>query len=207
MSHNQFYLIRHGQDLDNIEGILNGHRDRPLTETGIKQATELAGKIKEKNISIDIVLSSPLIRAYETAKIVSITNHFPLPQVENLLIERDFGDMTGKKVADIAKLCSPDIIKDDIITYFLNPNNGETFPDLISRANKLLIDLDSTYQNKSILLVTHGDFGKMMFASYYQLNWQEVLTSFHFGNSEMLILSPNYSPKDAKLITIDQIRA
>ena len=207
MSNNQYYLIRHGQDRDNFEGILNGHRNQSLTKTGINQAIELANKIKEKNISIDVVLSSSLKRAYETAKTVSNINDFPKAQIENLLIERDFGIMTGKKITDIAKLCSPNIIIADKITYFLDPDGAETFPDLMSRAGNLLDKLNIAYQNKNILLVTHGDFGKMFFAFYYHLDWKEVLTSFHFGNSEMLILSPKYSPKNAKLISINQYNA
>lgn len=40
------YIVRHGQDEDNQNGILNGHRDMPLTELGKTQAQQLAQKIK-----------------------------------------------------------------------------------------------------------------------------------------------------------------
>lgn len=112
--------------------------------------------------------------------------------------------MTGKKQTDIIPLCYPDIIQTDTITYILSPKNGDTFPDLIIRANQLIKKLDSTFQNHKILLVTHGDFGKMIYTAYYRLNWQDVLKQFHFGNSEMLILSPETESKNSKLISIEQ---
>ena len=48
----KIYLTRHGQDVDNANGILNGHRDQPLTELGVGQATA-AGK-KSKILGYDL---------------------------------------------------------------------------------------------------------------------------------------------------------
>ncbi|MFA7301169.1 MAG: histidine phosphatase family protein [Candidatus Shapirobacteria bacterium] len=201
---NTYYLIRHGQNYDNVNGILNGHRDLPLSEIGINQAIELGHKLKEINLTTDIVLTSPLNRTYVTASIVSSLNNYSTPIVEPLLIERDFGVMSGQKQTDIEKLCSPDIIKTDTVTYFLNPQGAETFPDLINRAKKLLTQLESQYSNKKIMLVSHGDFGKMVYAAFYKLEWKDVLVNFHFGNSELLLLSSEIEPKDSKLVNIKQ---
>lgn len=201
---NTYYLIRHGQDYDNLNGVLNGHRDQTLTETGINQAIELGKKIKELKLSANIVLSSPLNRAYTTASIVSSLNNLSTPIIEPLLIERDFGIMTGKKHSDVIPLCSPDILQTETVTYFLNPKDAETFPDLINRSNKLLDKLNSQYSDQKIILVSHGDFGKMLYAAFYKLSWKEVLSAFHFGNSELLLLSEDTNSKDAKLISIKQ---
>lgn len=201
---NTYYLIRHGQNYDNVNGVLNGHRDLPLTEVGINQAIELAKKIKELGISTNIVLSSPLNRTYVTASIVSSLSNFPTPVIEPLLIERDFGVMTGQKQSDIERLCAPDIIKTETITYFLSPKNAETFPDLIVRAKMLFEKLESKYTNEKIMLVSHGDFGKMVYAAYYNLDWKDVLVDFHFGNSELLLLSDKTNPKESKLVNIKQ---
>jgi broad specificity phosphatase PhoE len=43
--------------------------------------------------------------------------------------------------------------------------------------------------NEHVLLVCHGDFGKMVYAAYYDEDWKSVLMDFHFGNSEVLVLS------------------
>lgn len=187
----KIYLIRHGQNADNVAGILNGHRDEPLTAIGLEQASEIAQKIKEAVILFDAVYASPLQRAYVTAEIISKTLSLPKPQKEPLLIERNFGVMTGEKITDIEKLCAPNIIKTGVVTYFLNPKGAETFPDLITRATILLEKIRAQYSNGNILLVTHGDMGKMIYAKYYNLDWKKVLTQFHFGNCDLLLLSPD----------------
>ncbi len=200
----KIYIARHGQDLDNLNGILNGHRDQLLTEKGVEQANEVAGKIKEAGITLDIVYSSPLKRALETAEIISKTLGASKPVIEPLLIERNFGVMTGQKVADIEKMCSPDILRAEIITYFLKVKNGETFPEVLSRAKVLLDKIKIQHKDGSVLLVTHGDIGKMIYASYYNLDWQNVLLQFHFGNGELILLSPDSPAGDAHVFRVLQ---
>ena len=200
----KIYLARHGQNLDNLNGILNGHRDEPLTEKGIEQANEIANEIEKAGITFDNVYSSPLQRAFETAKVISEINNFPTPEKEPLLIERDFGIMTGKNTADIEKLCTPDIIKAEIITYFLDPEGAETFPDLMVRGKVLLDKIYAKHNSGNILFVTHGDIGKMIYAEYYKLDWKQVLTQFHFGNCDLLLLSEDSSVDEAHVFQVLQ---
>ena len=203
----KIYLARHGQDEDNEKGILNGHRDMSLTKIGVEQAKQISEKIKESGIFFDKVYSSPLKRAYQTAKTITDCLEIDDPEKLDLLIERNFGVMTGKPTKDIEKLCSPDILKTDTITYFISPEGAETFPELIDRANKLLQFIKSKYDGQSILLVTHGDFGKMVYAAYYNLDWQKVLTMFHFGNSELLLLSEDITPENSQVFKIKQFNS
>ena len=200
----KIYLARHGQNEDNANGVLNGHRDLPLTEIGIGQAREVAKKIKDAGLKFDNILSSPLSRALVTAEIISEANNLPQPRAMPELIERDFGIMTGKSQSSIEDLCGPDIIKTETITYFLSPEGAETFPDLLERAKRLLHRIEHEYKDGSILLVTHGDFGKMIYAQYYGLDWKDVLTLFHFGNSELLLLSSDSEAGEAHVFTILQ---
>jgi probable phosphoglycerate mutase len=185
---NKIYLARHGQDHDNVNGILNGHRDTPLTETGLGQAQVLADTIKSLDLKIDKIFASPLQRAYKTAETVADTLGLDKPEKVDLLIERDFGVMSGKEIKDIAALCAPDIIQSDPITYFLSPEGGETFPMLLDRAAKIIQWLENDVGSQTVLLVSHGDIGKMLYAYFYNLDWKEVLVDFHFGNSEVLLL-------------------
>jgi probable phosphoglycerate mutase len=191
----KIYLARHSQDQDNANGILNGRRDTPLTELGVKQAHALAEKIKELGYKFNAVYASPLKRAFVTAEIIADEIYAHTPQILDDLIERDFGVMSGQATSSIAEQCAPDIIQAEIITYFLKPQGAETFRDLIVRAKRLLETLKSKHTDGSILLVTHGDFGKMLYAAFYDLPWEDVLVQFHFGNSELLLLSED-SPSD-----------
>lgn len=84
------YIVRHGQNEDNANKILNGHRDMPLTEIGINQAKELAEMIKKSEIKIDKIYSSPLKRAYQTGEAIADALHLDAPEKLDLLIERDF---------------------------------------------------------------------------------------------------------------------
>lgn len=198
------YLARHGQDKDNEIGVLNGHRDMPLTKLGLEQANQLAQKIKNSALKFNKVYSSPLQRAYQTAKTITDYLQIEDPEKINLLIERDFGVMTGKPTKSVTALCSPDILQAEIITYFLSPQGAETFPELIDRARVLLDFIKNKHKEEKVLLVTHGDFGKMLYAAYYNLNWQEVLTMFHFGNSELLLLSEDSAPENSHLFSASQ---
>ncbi len=200
----KIFITRHGQNIDNLNGILNGHRDEPLSNKGIEQAHEVADKIKEENLHFDIVYSSPLQRAFETAKIISETNNFLAPQKEDLLIERDFGIMTGRKISDIESVCAPNIIKTDTITYFLNPEGAETFLEMMNRAQILLNKIRSMHKSGNILFVCHGDIGKMIYAKYYNLDWKTVLTQFHFGNCDLLLLSEDSHSEEAHVFKIEQ---
>jgi len=198
------YLARHGQDHDNAAGILNGHRNTPLTAIGADQARQLSQKIKEAGIQFGTVYSSPLQRAFETAKTITQTLKLDPPEKLDLLIERDFGIMSGNLAKEIETLCAPDILKTETITYFLSPEGAETFPQLIERARNLLNILRNDHPEETLLLVTHGDIGKMLYAAFYHLEWQEVLSSFHFGNSELLLLAEDTEPELRRVFNIRQ---
>jgi probable phosphoglycerate mutase len=200
----KIYLARHGQDEDNANGILNGQRDKPLTGIGVSQANQLAEKIKEAGLKFNVIYSSPLQRTFKTAQIISDILNLSEPIKLNDLIERDFGVMTSKKIVDIEKLCAPEILKTNTITYFLTPQGAETFPQLFSRASRVLDFINREYKDGSILLVTSSDIGKMIYAKYYNLDWLEILKMFHFGNSELLLLAQDSKPEDSHVFKIRQ---
>ena len=181
----KIYIARHGQNEDNANGILNGHRDLPLTELGRQQARELGEGIKQTGLQFDVVYSSPLSRAYETAVIAAEIAQLPEPIQYGKLIERNFGVMTGELTSRIEELCAPDIIKTDTITYFLSPKGAETFVDLVVRGREVLDELRMRHRNEKVLLVCHGDIGKMIYTAATGKDWRDVLIDFHFGNGEL----------------------
>lgn len=196
------YMARHGQDEDNIKGILNGRRDKPLTKTGVNQAKHVGLKILEAKIKFNKIYSSPLQRALKTAETISTITNSPSPIIINDLIEREFGIMTGKQHSDIIKLCSPNILQSRDITYFLNPEGAETFPQLIERGYKIIKKIKNENKEGNILIVTHGDIGKMIYSAFYNLDWQKTLQQFYFGNADLLLLSKNSSPEATHVFNI-----
>jgi probable phosphoglycerate mutase len=185
----EIFIARHGQNEDNVNGILNGHRDLPLTDLGRDQANELGEAIKSAGITFDAIYSSPLSRAFETAEIVTAKANLPQPIVYDQLIERDFGILTGKPASQIEELCAPDIIQSDTITYFLSPEGAETFPQLVERGQRILDYIRAKHNAGKVLLVCHGDIGKMIYCAATGKDWKSVLTDFHFGNGDLIDIS------------------
>ena len=199
----KIYLARHGQDQDNANGILNGHRDEPLTEVGISQAKELADKTKEAGIIFDAIYTSPLKRAVDTAHIVAISQG-KTEIVLDSLIERNFGIMTGQPHTKVLEMCAPEVLFEGHFYYFLSPKGAETFPELVIRGKQIIEFVKARHKDRNVLLVSHGDIGKMIYASFYKLDWKKVLLMFHFGNSDLVLLSDESSPSDVHVFKIKQ---
>jgi broad specificity phosphatase PhoE len=179
------YLVRHGQNEDNLEGILNGHRDRPLTQLGREQARSVAAKLKDNGIQV--IYASPLKRAYETATIIAEQLGLAV-QVDQDLIERDFGVMTGKPVASILDLPLEHVLRTEVVNYFLKAEGSEDFPKLLERAGRVLERVQRLHRSEHVLLVAHGDIGKMIRAAYHGWDWMKGLKTPYFDNTGVLEL-------------------
>ncbi|EPY33946.1 phosphoglycerate mutase [Angomonas deanei] len=181
------YVCRHGQDLDNLNGILNGHRNEPLSELGQTQAKAVADKIKEEGVLFDAVYVSPLQRARQTAE--AICERIGMEaQVRDDLIERNFGVLSGKPYADIPKYAGENILQGDNVLYFLEVEGGESSDDCFKRAQRVLEDVDRRHAGKNVLLVCHGDIGKMLLAVRRGVSWREGLLMPYFANTEVMKL-------------------
>jgi uncharacterized phosphatase len=88
------YLIRHARSTGNQEDRLIGASgSHPLTATGRRQALGLRARLRQERI--DVMRSSPLPRAVQTAEILCADPAIPDYQIENALTERHFGDFEG----------------------------------------------------------------------------------------------------------------
>lgn len=124
----KIYLARHGQDEDNAAGILNGHRNQPLTKLGEEQSQSALAKIQSNQLlQFDKTYAFPLQRAFKTAE--TLASGQPVEVMEDL-IERDFGVMSGVPNKEIKERCQGNILETDTISYFLSPAGAETFPNV-----------------------------------------------------------------------------
>lgn len=89
------YFVRHGQSEANAAGITAGCRiDVPLTEQGKLEAQLAAEQLA--GTPIDTIISSPMVRAHQTARIIANNIGYGGPiHTDKLLVERDFGDLSG----------------------------------------------------------------------------------------------------------------
>jgi probable phosphoglycerate mutase len=85
-------LVRHGETDWNLERRVQGRTDRPLNETGRRQAIELASELADERV--DAVYSSDLVRAHETARILARRKGLDVTVIPDLR-EKDFGTWEG----------------------------------------------------------------------------------------------------------------
>lgn len=97
-------LVRHGRTALNAQGRIQGRTDVPLDDRGREEARR-AGEWLREHYTIHALYASPLIRAYETAEIVGESIALR-PQVDNDLIEFDFGMVSDRDAQELAQLDS-----------------------------------------------------------------------------------------------------
>lgn len=93
--------FRHGQTDWNLQQKFQGHSDIPLNETGRSQAVELSKALSSERL--DVILSSDLSRAIETASIVNTIHNAPLFTSDNLR-ECNLGTLEGMVVSEVLKI-------------------------------------------------------------------------------------------------------
>lgn len=137
------YIVRHGQTDWNLEGRCQGRIDIELNASGIEQAKKIRDELKK--IKFDIVFSSPLKRAYETAKIISNNDII----IDDRIIERSNGKLEGKLKTDFKE--GFDFAYFDETKYEIEP-----LFDFKERINNFLSEVMLKHKNKNILIVTHA---------------------------------------------------
>jgi uncharacterized phosphatase len=139
----KIYLIRHGETDWNLIGKVQGREDISLNDTGRSQAKKCAMALQ--NTGIKIIISSPLTRAVETANIIANANDSIDVIVDDGLIERDFGEMSGMTY--------------DRRKYFDKFDKEETMEPL-DKLSKRLVDCihkyATEYKGNDIAMVSHG---------------------------------------------------
>jgi broad specificity phosphatase PhoE len=144
LTNTHFGLFRHGQTDWNINFLLQGVTDIPMNATGIEQVRTASKAIRRDDW--DLVLTSPLGRARETAEIIAEQAGFDQILKMDLLIERSFGEAEGLDYDQWrAKYSSLDEIP-----------GGESRTELIQRSQALLDTIEKNHPGKRILAISHG---------------------------------------------------
>ncbi|MBR2833318.1 MAG: histidine phosphatase family protein [Bacilli bacterium] len=166
----KLYVVRHGQTLANIEKTVSGDKESPLTSEGINQAKKLAEELKD--INFDIVFSSPLLRAIDTARLITKkTIH-----IDERLIERDYGLNEGKLIENT----NPDELWD----YNLNTDKyqNEKVKDLMERIEDFINFLKENYNEKTVLVVTHSGVSRAIYYTQNKIPRDGILKNLELTN-------------------------
>ncbi|MBD3280267.1 hypothetical protein GF389_01955 [Candidatus Dojkabacteria bacterium] len=163
-------FVRHGESVDDIEDRYGGWADYDLTEKGRMQAAECAGKITSLNENFEIVLSSPLKRAFQAAEIIS--NRIGLEtEVFDYLKERNLNGILTGLVRSEAKEKYPDLVqKHSNYEYVHGSEREEDFDERVRVAMDLMKDMPYD----SLVVVTHGLFLKALFREMMRIDITKV---------------------------------
>lgn len=135
-------LVRHGETDWNVMGKIQGRTDIPLNAKGILQAKECGEFLKGTNW--DVIISSPLKRAKQTAEIINTYLHIPLEEMDEF-VERHFGKAEGMTLEE-RMTAYPDK------QY---PNQEEILS--VEKRVKIGINkIHEKYKDGKVLLVAHG---------------------------------------------------
>ncbi|MDP3940816.1 MAG: histidine phosphatase family protein [bacterium] len=152
------YIARHGETQWNVEHRFQGQKDSPLTENGLRQATELGSKLK--NVSFDAVFSSDLFRAMRTAEIAAIEHKLAV-NTTALLREHSYGKVEGKLIEEARRELHvafdeyERLSDEEKFRYKLVPE-GESDEQIVARLITFIREASVSYPGKNILVVTHG---------------------------------------------------
>ena len=161
-------LIRHGQSEWNKLNLFTGFKNIELSDQGIEEADKAGQNFKNLNIKFDIVFTSKLKRAQETAKII-LKN---LDQWDHLhgegkiitdikLNERDYGDLTGLNKKETADKFGEEQVHKWRRGYSDQPPNGESLEDVVRRVKiyfeESINPAIQSADNNNILIAAHGN--------------------------------------------------
>lgn len=144
-------LLRHGESVGNAESRWQGQADFPLTEKGRAQARALARRWKDEGVVFDLIVSSPLLRAKETAGILAAELNLPL-ELDELWMERDNGEFAGLTPAEAREKFPQPVF---YTPYDFVGGDGEGDWELYLRAGQALHSL-ITRPPARYLVVSHG---------------------------------------------------
>lgn len=146
------YFTRHGETKWNVEKRLQGRLNSDLTENGIQDAKFLGQRLA--NIDFEAVIASPSKRTVDTAMLI-MGERTLLYKTDERLMEINLGNWEGRTIDEL--------METETELYHLYQEHptqfrgtGESFEDVRLRLEAVLKDLEATYSNGNLLIVTHG---------------------------------------------------
>ena len=184
----KLYFVRHGESEANIQHVIS-NRESPfgLTERGRGQAATLAEKLRD--VPMTAIYSSPVLRARETAEILSQSFHLA-SQVTEALREYDCGILEEKSDAESWRL-HREIAEDWTLhhNYLRKPEEGESYLDIKKR---FIPFIESFTQNDlhspaHILFVSHGGLLQLMLPEVLTNIDHELVSSHGIGHTQCIL--------------------
>lgn len=188
-------VIRHGETDWNAEGRIQGHTDRPLSPAG---RTALVGVRLPLEWGGGRCLSSPLLRAVETARLLGLAPH-PDPR----LIEMAWGEWEGQRLEDLRAELGAAMVENEARGLDFRPPGGESPRDVQTRLRPLLAGIDAP-----TIVVTHKGVLRALYA--LATGWtmtEKPPAKLLDGRAHAFELAPNGMPGVVELNIVLERRA
>lgn len=151
-------FIRHGQTTGDVEDRYGGNYDDHLSPEGRKQSEDLSEELKDKGM--ELIISSPLIRARETSEVIS-RNAIPIVIEKDLKERNQYGILTGE-IKNEARQKYPDLVEK--VKDRLNTIDGaESYGDFSHRIHAAFNRLMTDATHSCIGVVWHGGPMRVLF--------------------------------------------
>lgn len=173
----ELYVARHGETEWNAVERLCGRTDLPLNSRGREQANALAEELLRKNIAVDRIIASPMIRAQQTAEIVAARLGTRV-ETEARLIEQNYGLYEGGDARN------PDFLSNKKQFAFRYPE-GESMMQVAGRVYPFLDELKRRGDLHTVLLISHGGTCRVL-NTYFEDVTNEAFAKWRMGNAECL---------------------
>jgi broad specificity phosphatase PhoE len=186
----RLYIARHGETDWNALHRLQGWTDRPLNETGRRQAVELAGTLK--GIRLDAIYSSTLSRSRDTARTVAGT----AMTVKSLdgLRERNYGHFQGGSDTAAEYLRRSNDWTDRL-------DDGESLNQLLARSRESLTQIRREHPTGNVLIVAHRITNQMLLRALLELTPEQTVNIVQNNDEVYLVeLDPGAKARLWKLI-------
>ena len=147
-------LVRHGESEGNVLGVFTGHRGYPLTENGHKQA-ELTAEYIRKTYAVDVVYSSDLPRAYQTAE--HIARAFDLPVVTDCRVREIMAaEWENKPFSELGNLFPEDYAVWVNDTANARCTGGESVMEVAERAVQGIKAVATAHPGRCVVITAHA---------------------------------------------------
>ena len=137
------YLVRHGRTEANAGGRLQGRIDLPIDDVGRAQAAAITSVVT----SVDRLISSPSLRARQTAAVFGIEM-----EIDERWLEMDYGELDGLALSDVPRLQWQQWISDPDF----RPPGGESLREMGTRVHAACEDLLEAARDHDIVVVSHA---------------------------------------------------
>lgn len=189
-------LTRHGHTVRSTPETYLGQRiAAPLSDRGRADAEGLAARLA--GVPIDRVVSSPLERAAETARIVA--GHRVAIETDARLMEMDYGSWEGRTADDVERVLAADYARYDEDPSTLHVGGAESGTDLAVRVRGFIGDLLDWWQaeegDRTVLVVGHSSLNRVVMAVLLETPLRDYRRRFQFDWLSLTVL--RWSARDA----------